>query len=223
MRQIKDKGQSGFTVLEITVVVLVAGLIGAMAVPRITSAMRTHRLNIATRQVLDTMKRAKMMAVSQNRSSAIGVDINGRRMGVVLFNADGSVNSVEYIPLPEGVSFQRPPDVTANPEGVTGEGVVSFNQQGGFYRQDFNSRGFPAVPFGQTVSIFIGNGRDYNAVTMTSVGGVRTYRLDGGTWASTQASHSSETSTEGDSDGNSNGNSNTSPGNGNGKGKDKGK
>ena len=208
MKHIKGKSERGFTMLEITVVVMAAGIICALAVPRITNAMRTHRLNIATRQVLDTMKRAKMTAVSQNRTSAIGVDINGRRMGVVLFNADGTVNSVEYIPLPEGVNFERPPGVTTNPTGVTGTGVVSFNQAGGFYRQDFNSRGFPTVAFGATVSIFIGNGRDYNAVTMTSVGGVQTFRLDGEDWKSTQAPSSSDSNTNSNSNGNSNGNAN---------------
>lgn len=208
MRHIKRNGERGFTVLEITVIVLVAGIIGAIAAPRIMNGMRSHRLNIATRQVLDTMKRAKMTAVSQNRSSAIGVDINGRRMGLVIFNADGTVNSVEYIPLPEGVSFQRPPGVTANPEGVTGTGVVSFTEQGGFYRQDFNSRGFPSVAFGESVAIFIGNGRDYKAVTMSSVGGARTFRLDGESWVSTQASHSSDSDSGGNSNGNANGNTN---------------
>jgi prepilin-type N-terminal cleavage/methylation domain-containing protein len=216
MRHTKGKSQSGFTLLEIMLVVLVAGIIGAIAVPRITNAMRSHRLTIATRQVIDTMKRAKMTAVSQNRTSAIGVDINGRRMGVVMFNADGTVNSVEYIPLPEGVSFQRPPGVTANPAGVTGANVVSFKQSGGFYRQDFNSRGFPTVAFGATVSIFLGNGRDYNAVTMTSVGGVQAFRLSGGEWTSTQAPRSSESS-DGNTNANirnTNGNSNTRAGNG---------
>jgi len=208
MSHIKRKNERGFTMVEITVVVLVAGIVGAIAVPRITSAMRSHRLNIATRQVLDTMKRAKMTAVSQNRTSAIGVDINGRRMGLVLFNTDGTVNSVEYIPLPDGVSFQRPPGITANPEGVTGTGVVSFNEQGGFYRQDFNSRGFPVVPFGGNVSIFLGNGRDYKAVTMSSVGGVRTFRLEGGDWENTRAEHSSDSNSNSNSNGNANGNTN---------------
>jgi prepilin-type N-terminal cleavage/methylation domain-containing protein len=179
--------QRGFTVIEISVVVLIAGIVMAISAPRIGEAMREYRVNIAMRQTVDVLKRAKMLAISENRRTAIAVDVTGSRAGVVFYNDDNTVNRIEFISFPEGVSFQRKSGVSANPPGVSGTAVVSFPVVAGHNRQDFNSRGFPIVASGASVvSIFIGNGKSYRAITMTSVGGIQTYRLDNTTWVSTR-------------------------------------
>jgi Tfp pilus assembly protein FimT len=172
--------------MEVAIAVGIIGLIVGIALPRLNNAMREHRVNIAVRQVIDTLKRAKTQAVSENLNSAVAVDLNGSRMGVVIYNDDGSVNRIEFIPLPDGVSFQRPTGVTAAPDGVVSAGALSFAQQGDFYQQDFNSRGFPVVASGaDMVSIFVGNGQSFRAITMTSVGGIRAYTLEDKVWINT--------------------------------------
>jgi len=58
------------------------------------------------------------------------------------------------------------------------------------------------VTFGESVAIFVGNGKDYRAVTMSSVGGVRTYRAENSTWVNTRSAHyTSETGSEGGTSG----------------------
>lgn len=187
-----NKTESGFTVLEITVVVAIAGVIMAFAAPRITSAMRQHRLNIATRQVVDTLKRAKTQAMAENRTASVAVDLDSNQIGTVVFNDDGTVNRVDYIPLADGITFQRPPDVISNPDGSVSDVVVSFGEQDGLIRQDFTSRGFPDVAFGANISLYVGNGEDFRAVVMSSVGGVSVFRAEGGAWVDSREKRSTQ-------------------------------
>ncbi len=178
--------ERGFTMLECGIAVAIISIIVAIALPRLNNAMREHKVNIGMRLVVDTIKRAKMQAVSENKDSAIAVDTAGRRIGVVVFNDDLSINRIEFIPLPDGISFQRPSGVTAAPDGVKTTEVVSFAKQGSYYQQNLNSRGFPSVASGaDVVSIFLGNGKSYRAITMSSVGGIRTYTLENNAWLNT--------------------------------------
>ena len=187
MRGNKERSESGFSLLEGTVGLLIIGVVVAFAAPKISNAMGQYRVNIAMRQTVDILKRAKTVAVSENRRAGIVADTANRRLGVVYFNDDLTVNRIEFVPLPQGVSFQRPAGVSAQPAGVTSTDVVSFAKQGSYNQQDFNSRGFPVVGSGaDMVSIFLGNGKEYRAVTMTSVGGINTYMAQNNQWVNTK-------------------------------------
>lgn len=191
MNRKTGKLEQGFTMIEIAVVVLLGGAIMAFAAPRITNAMRTYRVNIATRQVIDTLKRVKTQAVSENKRTAFVVDTAGRQAGLAVLNGDNTIKQTYYISLPQGIVFERPA-VSTNPAGVSGSltSAVSFSKygsSGSVYKQDFNTRGFPVVADGSdVVCIFVGNGKDYRAITMSSVGGIRLYRLNGSTWTDTR-------------------------------------
>lgn len=187
MRGNKDRGESGFSLLEGTVGLLIIGIVTAFAAPKISNAMGQYRVNIAMRQTVDILKRAKTVAVAENRKSSIVADTTNRRLGIVFYNDDLTVNRIEFVPLPQGVSFQRPASITAQPAGVTSTDVVSFAKQGNYNQQDFNSRGFPLVATGASVvSIFVGNGKEYRVVTMTSVGGINTYLAQNNQWVDTR-------------------------------------
>ena len=187
MRGNKMRGESGFSLLEGTVGIMIIGVVVAFAAPKISSAMSQYRVNIAMRQTVDTLKRAKTLAVSENRKSAIVADKANRRLGVVFYNDDLTVNRIEFVSLPQGVSFQRPASITTPPAGVKTTDVVSFPIQGSYNQQDFNSRGFPLVASGaDVVAIFVGNGKEYRAVTMTSVGGINTYLAENNQWMNTR-------------------------------------
>lgn len=177
--------ESGYTILQVAVTVLVAGSVVAIATPKITNAMREYRANIAMRNIADTMNRAKMQAISENKRSAVMIDTANNRAGMAVLKYDTAtaswiVDTTYYVSLPQGVTFQRP-NIT-NPSGVSSTSATSFAAVSGsttVFRQDFNSRGFPIVSSGSDVaSIFISNGRSYRAITMSSVGGMRTYKTD---------------------------------------------
>lgn len=193
----KEPNQAaGFTILELAVVVLISGVVFAIATPKIINAMREHRVNIAMRQLVDTLNRAKTQAASENKRTAMMLDTGNNSAGMAILKYDTTsstwvVDTVSYIPLPSGITFQRPAG-TAAPAGVTTTGVTSFPSYGSsttVFRQDFNSRGFPVVVNGSDViSIFLGNGITYRSITMTSVGGLRTYRTSSATssWVDTR-------------------------------------
>ena len=193
----KEPNQAaGFTILELAVVVLISGVVFAIATPKITNAMREYRVNIAMRQIVDTLNRVKTQAVSENKRSAMMLDTGNNRAGMAILKYDTPsatwvVDSVSYFPLPSGITFQRPAG-TASPAGVTSTGVTSFPAYGTsttVFRQDFTSRGFPVVATGADVlSVFLGNGVTYRSITMTSVGGLRTYKTNSatGSWIDTR-------------------------------------
>ena len=67
---------------------------------------------------------------------------------------------------------------------------VSFAPKAGsttVFEQQFNSRGFLVVASPATVqAIYVGNGQVFRAVTLTSVGGIRTWKWNASQWANTR-------------------------------------
>ena len=183
--------QSGFTVLETTVVILVAGAIMAFATPKFINAMREYRVSMASRQLADLIHRAKMQAVSDNRGVTLRIDTAGNRMGIVVLDVNGNEVTTEYVPLPQGVTFSMPANVSAPVTGAPIASSVSFGPKTGsttVFEQQFNSRGFLVVASPATVqALYLGNGQDFRAVTLTSVGGIRTWRWIASQWVNTRA------------------------------------
>jgi Tfp pilus assembly protein FimT len=185
MRDPNAKGQKGFSVIEGAIVVLVIGVILAIATPKVVSAMREHRLSVGTREVMDFIQRAKAQAVSENKKSSLLVDTAGRRLGMAVYDGGGNISDIIYMPLPQGVIFQTPPSVSAPVTGAPTSSAVSFPAYNGsttVFKQDFTSRGFPAVAAGTINALYLTNGRNYRAVTMNSVGGVRSWWWENSTW-----------------------------------------
>jgi type II secretory pathway pseudopilin PulG len=177
--------ESGFTLLESAVVVLVVGAVIAMATPRIAGAMREYRLNVAMHQMADLVHRVKTQAVSDNRKASLVVDTSNKRMGMIVYDINGNVVRTDYMPLPFGVNFATPSGVNAPVTGAPTSQPVSFPGQGGsttVFQQDFNSRGFPMVNAGAINAVYLTNGVTYRAVTMNSVSATTNFRWEGDRW-----------------------------------------
>ena len=177
--------QQGFSAIELAVVVLLVGLVIAIASPQIANAMREHRLGGAVREVIDVIQRAKAQAMADNKTSSVIIDTTANRLGLIYQDSAGNTRT-EYMPMPDGISFEKPAGVTAPMAGAPTSKAVSFPAQGNsktLFQQDFNSRGFPAVASPTTVhALYIGNGESYRAITMTSVGGIRTWWWEDNKW-----------------------------------------
>lgn len=178
--------ERGFTLIEGAVVVLLIGVVVAFAAPKVTNAMREHRLSSAVRDVTDLIQKAKAEAMADNRNSTLVIDTAGRRMGLIVYNEDESIARTDYVPLPEGVNFDMPSGNLSPISGAPAAKPVSFPKQGNssyVFQQNFNSRGFPVVATpGAVNALYFSDGEDYRAVTMTSVGGIRTWYWEDGNW-----------------------------------------
>ena len=188
------KQELGFSVLEVTVVVLLVGAIAAFAAPRITNAMREYRLAMAVRQFSDLIQRAKTQAMSDNKTVTLRVDTANRKAGIVVLDSSGTEVSTEYIPLPQGIIFSRPANVNAPMTNAPYASDISFPAQGTsttIFQQDFNSRGFPAVTTAGAINtIYFSNSRNYRALTLTSVGGISTWVWQTNKWVNTRTAKS---------------------------------
>jgi prepilin-type N-terminal cleavage/methylation domain-containing protein len=195
MSRRSENQQSGFTMIEAAIVILIIGMIVAFATPRITTAMSEYRLTSAVRQVKDLVQRAKTQAASENRRVTLRADTSARRIGLVVYDNAGVEVRTDYVPLPQGISFVLPANVTAPAPGTPISRAVSFPAMAGsttIFEQDFNSRGFPAVAAGAINALYIGNNRTFFAVTITSVGGVGSWVWQKTKWVSTKSANSSD-------------------------------
>lgn len=182
--------ERGFTLIEAAIVVLIIGTVAGFATPKFVNAMREYRASMASRQITDLVHRAKIQAVSDNRAATLRIDTAANRVGLVVLDADGAELRTEYVPLPQGVTFSMPPNVNAPMTGAPIAGSVSFTPKAGStteFEQQFNSRGFLVVDSPATIqAIYVGNGQVHRAVTITSVGGIRTWIWNVDQWANTR-------------------------------------
>lgn len=82
------KKESGFTMLELLIIVALLGVVAAIAVPNFLGILPTYRLKSATQDLLSNLQRAKITAVERNRDVGVTfengqytvfVDENGTR------------------------------------------------------------------------------------------------------------------------------------------------
>jgi Tfp pilus assembly protein FimT len=57
----------GFTVIELCLVIMLVGIMGAFATPHLTGFLRHYQLNGASRLVWGDVQQARLMAVKENR------------------------------------------------------------------------------------------------------------------------------------------------------------
>lgn len=124
------KKQNGFTLTELMVVVAVIAILGAIAVPNIMSSLPNYRLKSSAKDLCSNMRKARSMAVKQNRNVAILFNINGK-----FYTIDGT----EQVSLGQSISFgsgNATQSATEPPGTVPSDGVslagdnVTFNYQG---------------------------------------------------------------------------------------------
>jgi type IV fimbrial biogenesis protein FimT len=60
--------RAGFTLVELMIVIAIAGILAAVAIPMIMTSIPRYRLRAAARELVIDFKKAKMEAVKRNRS-----------------------------------------------------------------------------------------------------------------------------------------------------------
>ena len=162
--------QSGFTLMEVMVVIGIVGIISAIAIPNFIGRLPDYRLRSATRDIVSCMQEAKLRAVKEN--AQVVVIFNQNTESYVSFidtvpaggnwAVDGTETIVKQVTLPSGIDIQSNPLTTS-------------------YTYGFNNRGLSANA-GGTIQM-INNKSNYTRVVINFAGNIRTEQSsDGINW-----------------------------------------
>lgn len=180
----RRRARRGFSILELTVVLIMMSIIAGMAVPRLN--YEKYRADAAMRTVRTVLQGAERNAIMRQTNIVVGFDIAGKRM-VILEDANnnctadnGERRSVR--PLEEGAKFVLPatPFPSTSPSSaVSGTSLCTMS-------------GLPSVQFlrdgaaSTDADIYVGssrNGAGYRMVRVLQAGGrTETYRYSGTAW-----------------------------------------
>jgi prepilin-type N-terminal cleavage/methylation domain-containing protein len=176
-----------FTLAEIVIVMMIMGIIGAMAIPKIN--ISNYRVDAAAQQVRSVYMTAQRTSLTRQYDVIVSVDTLKNEMRIAEDkDNNGFISGVEWKfwrPSGEGNRFGVPPAGPDGPKGVNG--TVSASVVGSQLKT-VNS--MPSVVFhrdGSTSSdaeIYItstyGSRTDWRAITLTrSTGRTEMYRLSG--------------------------------------------
>jgi prepilin-type N-terminal cleavage/methylation domain-containing protein len=130
------RGRAGYTLMELMTVLVVLGILGTVALPRLD--LSQYRSDAALHSMGAIMLGAQRAAVMKQRQEVVAFDVAGRRVRVHDdLDNDGRVDAGEHLvwyPLETGVVFGR----DGAPAHSIGPGPITFTRQ-----QD----GMPSVTF----------------------------------------------------------------------------
>jgi prepilin-type N-terminal cleavage/methylation domain-containing protein len=122
-----DRRRSGFTIIEILMVVVLIGLIAGIAIPRLK--IGSYRVNGAARSVASLLARAQRLAVTNQYDVNVLFDVAGNAIRVHEdADADNVIDNNERVrryPLGDGVEF----GLGGAPQRPAGAGPVTFTRQ----------------------------------------------------------------------------------------------
>jgi len=93
---------SGFTLMEIMVVIGIVGILSAIAIPSYIQWMPKHRVGNAARAVMSAVEFARINAIKTNADVTLNFDIDNERLTVV----DAGATTLRTRQMPNDVDLQ---------------------------------------------------------------------------------------------------------------------
>jgi prepilin-type N-terminal cleavage/methylation domain-containing protein len=129
--------ERGFSMLELTVVISILLILSAMAIFQLQPALQAEHANAALREVLDEMRTARELAISNRRWVAITfpvvvhVGVTENRVQVVIKNTlttgAGADQALPPVPIERPIAFYvYPAPVTDTPDGFGNGSPIEF-------------------------------------------------------------------------------------------------
>ncbi len=83
-----QRGNSGFSLVELLMVVAIIGILTTIAVPVMTAAFRQSSLDAATDELISTFSSARSRAISKNTFCAVEFDVAARSYTIKEYDPD---------------------------------------------------------------------------------------------------------------------------------------
>lgn len=173
--------ESGFSMVELTIVCVILVIISAIAIPNIVQANRNYKLDAAGHSVASLLQVARMQAVKNNLPQYAQYTGSG-----LVFVNDGSTNTYAVgnpdVAVTGDLTFSAAPTPTHNQLDDYIGGTAP--QVGGTI--GFNARGLPCIANGNTCPSgstgfewFVQNANNgWEAITVTPSGRIKSWRLN---------------------------------------------
>ena len=148
----------GYTVIEITIVIILIGVMAAISLPRIRYAFLTDELKSASRKMIGVIKNIRNDAISGQKASFLHLDLESNRFWTeseAMFEEERLSASEKAASLPEGVSIL---DVWFRGKGKKQHGVavIRFSKKGYVQQCAIHLRSDDGREFTLVLSPFLG-------------------------------------------------------------------
>ena len=181
------EGEHGFSAAEVLLVVLLL-LLAALIVPGVSAALNAWQLNADARKISTTLMSAKLRTTSQATRYRVHFDVPNNSFNCQRFNRTTGnyvdIADESAVTLSDGISNSGIRLTADSPSGPTGFPTTSSEFV------IFNSRGIPVdnggVPTGANV-VYLSNSSTSYAVTVSQVGRIQLWKLDGSQWVTEPA------------------------------------
>jgi prepilin-type N-terminal cleavage/methylation domain-containing protein len=183
------RNESGFSLLEVLVVVGILGTLAGMAM-MVSPAFSQHaRAEAGISQVLDVMRSAREVAVSQRRNvEIVFIGLNAIRTRRIDIDANGNqtgTTTLRTVELENRVEFRLEPGVPDTPDGFGNASALDFDTVGPWM---FTSEGTFVNNTGDPINgtVFMSISSQANSARAISVLGttalIRPWRWNGREW-----------------------------------------
>ena len=181
---IRRRSHAGYSAIELMVTLAITGIVAAIAMFNIGSAVPGLKSDGAMRLVMTQLNAARETAITQRRNFQVSF-INTNRIQLIRQNLPGGTTLLSTVYLEGGLTYRVESSVPDTPEGFGKSSAVSFGTATSImFSPDGTLVNQSGVPVNGTIFLSLASEpRSVRAVTVLgSTGRVRGYRWSGVSW-----------------------------------------